>query len=564
MSKNIDCFFIGHNEMKFSEYENKIRKMGINSGAYRDLNLNFVQYKENIYTAAEVFNKFYSDINKNDETFKEFTLGDTFSLTIAYLGTYLNKRGLSIDYVNSFQNEKETLAKKLTNNKILSIVIPTTLYVSMFPIIEIVSFVRQYNKTAKIIIGGPFIATQMKTQEDSIIQYLFNTINADFYINNSQGEETLYKLIHALRNDVSYKDIDNISYRNGDKYISNPWKAENNSLAENIVDWTNFEDKIDESIAVRTSISCPFSCSFCGFPQHAGKYQLTSIDAIEKELNCIDSLGKVKSINFIDDTFNVPPERFKELLRLMIKNKYKFKWNSHYRCQFADRETVELMKESGCEGVFLGIESGSEQILKNMNKAATIENYKKGIALLKEYDIITHASFIIGFPGETEETVQETINFIEETQPIFFRTQLWYCDPFTPIWNQREQYGIKGSQFEWKHKTMDAHIACDLIEEIFLSVKNSTWLPQNNFEFEGVFQLLRRGMSLEQIKTFVEGFNQGVKDKLIDNKNQELSFMAIEKIKESFYKDNKLYDLKSNIGIKDYVDDFDMEASFEF
>jgi radical SAM superfamily enzyme YgiQ (UPF0313 family) len=72
---------------------------------------------------------------------------------------------------------------------------------------------------------------------------------------------------------------------------------------------------------------------------------------------------------------------------MMIKNKYEFKWNSFFRCQFADREVVELMKESGCEGVFMGIESGSDKILENMNKASRIEKYYEGIALLKEYDI---------------------------------------------------------------------------------------------------------------------------------------------------------------------------------
>lgn len=534
MNKKIDCLFIGHNEMKFVEYEKMIRTMGEHSCSYRDLNLNFIRHNNKILTASEAFNEFHQTYVPNDESFKPVFLGDTFSLTIAYLGTFLKKRGFSFDYVNSFQFEKEALVQKLKNNDFLTIAIPTTLYVTVFPILEIISFVRKYNKTAKIIIGGPFIATQMNIQDDMTIQYLFNSMDADFYIKNSQGEQTLANLLYALKNNLSVNDIKNITYRSSDKYITNPEVPENNILEENPIEWDFFKDRIDKFVSIRTSISCPFSCTFCGFPQHAGKYQTADIKFIENELNMLNSIGSITSVNFIDDTFNVPVKRFKEILRMMIKNKYNFKWNSHFRCQFADEETIHLMKESGCEGVFLGIESGNQQILQNMNKAAKLADYRKGLELLRKYDITTYASFIIGFPGETRETVKDTIEFIEENKPTFFRTQLWYCDPITPIWKQREKYNIQGSQFEWSHATMDSHTACNIIDEIFFNVKNSMWIPQTNFEFEGIFNLIHRGMSLDQVKGFLEAFNLGMKEKLLNKGHGEISYDVINKFKRVF------------------------------
>lgn len=100
------------------------------------------------------------------------------------------------------------------------------------------------------------------------------------------------------------------------------------------------------------------------------------------------------------------------------------------------------MKESGCEGVFLGIESGNNQILATMNKIASVEKYLEGIALLKEFDIVTYGSIIIGFPGETGETVQDTIGFIEDSGLDFYRAQLWYCEPITPIRKDRQKYQL--------------------------------------------------------------------------------------------------------------------------
>ena len=130
------------------------------------------------------------------------------------------------------------------------------------------------------------------------------------------------------------------------------------------------------------------------------------------------------------------------------------------------------MARSGCKGVFLGIESGSPTILANMNKSATVEKYATGIEMLRRYGIMTFGSFIIGFPGETDQTVEETIDFIRETKPDYYRAQMWYCEPGTPIQNERLKYDIKGEGFVWSHATMDSLEAMDHIDRMFLTSTN--------------------------------------------------------------------------------------------
>ena len=102
---------------------------------------------------------------------------------------------------------------------------------------------------------------------------------------------------------------------------------------------------------------------------------MASLETIEKELDSLKRLGYIKNLVFIDDTFNVPLPRFKDICRLMIEKDYQFNWFSYFRCSNSDEEAIELLAKSGCKGVFLGIESGSPTILKNMNKAATTEKY---------------------------------------------------------------------------------------------------------------------------------------------------------------------------------------------
>lgn len=512
--KELDCLFIGHNEMDFEQYEKSVRSTSVNSGAYRDLKLNFINYNNKSCSFPDYYNYSFNNTCLEDKAFEPFSLGNTFSATIAYLGTYLHKRGYTFDYVNSFRGEKEQLADILSNRDIRIIAIPTTFYVSVFPILEIVSFVKKYNTSSKIVIGGPFVSTQVKIHDDVSLQFLFNTIGADIYIYNSQGETALVNIIKALKYGESLYNIKNIYYNDKSKYLYTGNAVENNELSDNSVNWRLFEDRIGGIVPIRSAISCPFSCSFCGFPEHAGKHRFSSLEAMQNELTSLSKIRSVKRINFIDDTINVPQSRFKDILRMIIKNGFEFKWNCNLRCQFIDEEMLQLMKESGCEGVFLGIESANQQILQNMNKQATVEQYKRGIELLKKYDMITYTSFIIGFPGETLDTVKDTVKFIEENQPDFYRTQLWYCDPLTPIWKEKEKYDIKNSQFEWSHATMDSHMASDLIDDIFLTLKSSIWVPQYNFEFVGVFNLLNRGMRLEEVKFLLNKFNEVIRKNL--------------------------------------------------
>src|SRR5205085_1938539 len=138
------------------------------------------------------------------------------------------------------------------------------------------------------------------------------------------------------------------------RYVMTPAELESNPLEEHMIDYSLFpKEDFNEFLTLRTAKSCPFSCSFCGFPQRAGKYKYLSVDLVEKELDAIRNIGRVTTLTFIDDTFNVPKERFREIMRMMIRNNYGFKWNSFYRSDHGDEKTVELMAQAGCEGANL-------------------------------------------------------------------------------------------------------------------------------------------------------------------------------------------------------------------
>lgn len=529
----IDCLIIGYNETNFEEDVRRMKSMGTNSISYKDFSLGYINHEKKPYRALDILTHFYYENNTNEDR-RVFHNADVLWQCIMYLGTYLNKNGMSFDYINLFHLEKDKLREKLEKENIRTIAITTTIYVSVHPILEVISFIKKYNKTAKIIVGGPYISKQCEEVDVATNQSIFKLIDADFYINSLEGEATLLSLIREVKGDGHFDKVDNIAYKLGDDYVFTAASKESNSLEDNMIDYSLFpKEHIGETVNVRTSKSCPFSCAYCGFPLRAEKYTYVTVERVEKELNALHNLGCVRYINFIDDTFNIPKERFKEILTMMIRNKYNFKWYSFYRADFGDEQIIDLMKKAGCIGVFLGVESANNDMLKRMNKTSRVEHYLKAIAYLKQVGIAIFVSTIIGFPGETFETAKETMDFIEYSKPDFFRPQIWWSDPLTPIWKKREEYGIKGLGFNWTHNTMDSKTAYDLFEKTFLSVENSIWVPDPGFNAYGMYYLLQRGMTMEQVKEFLRSFNAAVKEKIIYPDKEEISPQILEKLKQS-------------------------------
>jgi radical SAM PhpK family P-methyltransferase len=504
---------IGFNDFDFAEYVRLVAAGGRDNGAFQDLRLSYVDVDGRPLRALDVLTELHEPARPLDRS--TFHNADFLWPVITYLGTFLQRHGCTFDYVNLFQQDKERLGRTLRAGGVRTVAITTTLYVSPHPIVEIVEFVRANAPGVTIIVGGPYVSNLAAVAQGPDLEAVLSYLGGDIYVVGREGEFTLTRIIAALRDGQDLRGVNNLVYREGDGFVTTLPLTESNSLSENLVDYSLFRSgDFNEFVTTRTAKSCPFSCSFCGFPQRAGKYTYLDLADVERELDHIATLPTVNTITFIDDTFNVPKVRFREILQLMIDKRYGFRWNSYYRSDHGDTRTIELMREAGCEGVFLGVESGSDAQLARMNKTARRADYLRALADFRRVGISTYASVIIGFPGETDETVAETESLLREGRPDFFRAQLWYCDPVTPIWERRAEFGIRGRGFNWRHASMTAAQACDHIERIFLDIDDPIWMPQFGFEQWSVFYLMRRGMTMTGVKDFVRAFNAVVRDQV--------------------------------------------------
>lgn len=176
--------------------------------------------------------------------------------------------------------------------------------------------------------------------------------------------------------------------------------------------WEESRELIFEITSLKTTVSCPFSCSFCAVKNKTDSYQTLPLGVIRENIERLMRLGRTKILHFTDETINLPRQRFLEFLNMLIELQSGFSWYSFCRCEYIDAQTAALMKQSGCLAVLLGLESGNDGLLARMNKQVNVERLLQTHRIYQQAGIATIGFFIVGFPGETEQSVEDTVRFI--------------------------------------------------------------------------------------------------------------------------------------------------------
>ena len=179
-----------------------------------------------------------------------------------------------------------------------------------------------------------------------------------------------------------------------------------------------------------TGRGCPNQCTFCTWPQTlmGRKYRVRSISNVLDELEWIKDNLDVKEVFFEDDTFTINKARVLEFCREYRKRGLDITWACNARADTLDLDTMKEMKRSNCRLLIVGYESGSDMILKNIKKGFTVKQIKQFANNAKKAGLLVHGDFIIGSPGETKHTIEQTKKLIKEIKPDLL--QISVASPF--------------------------------------------------------------------------------------------------------------------------------------
>lgn len=171
-------------------------------------------------------------------------------------------------------------------------------------------------------------------------------------------------------------------------------------------------------MTLMTARGCPFRCAFCSSPTYMGrKIRGWSPEAVGEYLEYLIRHGGVRQVAFSDDVFNLPPKRAIAICEEILRRNLDLTWYANARADLITEEMADVMKRAGCHQLYLGFESGSQIIPDNIHKSTTLDKLIRGAEILKKYGIDRSIGFIIGLPGETEETVRETIELAKRLRP---------------------------------------------------------------------------------------------------------------------------------------------------
>jgi len=249
-------------------------------------------------------------------------------------------------------------------------------------------------------------------------------------------------------------------------------------------------------ISLYTTRGCPAQCTFCLWPQTLSghPWRKRSSDDVASEMAKAKQLYPwVKEFFFDDDTFNIQKARTIELCAKL--KPLGLTWSCTSRVT-TDYETLKAMKEAGCRLLIVGYESGDQQILKNIKKGATIERARQFTKDCHKLGLVIHGDFIMGLPGETRETIENTIRFAKELDVETIQVSVAHAYPGTELYD----YAVKNGFMVGDNKMVDegghqlAHIQYPGLpaDEILEAVHR--FYDEYYFRPKAVYRILRKSM----------------------------------------------------------------------
>ncbi|MHB8066518.1 MAG: B12-binding domain-containing radical SAM protein [Desulfobaccales bacterium] len=287
-------------------------------------------------------------------------------------------------------------------------------------IIALGRLLKQASPQVPLVLGGP--------HPSALPERSLRETGADF-VAVGEGEVTFSELILALKQgEKRFDGIDGLAFLEpGGKYHQASPRQLLPDLdalpfpARDLVDNRLYSPPATKRVSlgintmVSTSRGCPHNCGFCSFRSVWGRgTRVRSPQSVVAEIReCVERFG-VSSINFADEFFTAQKPRVIEICRLMRVHGLVLPWVCSARAAGLDRETLAQMKAAGCREISFGIESGNPEILKRIDKKINLTEAERVLRTAQKLGLTTHASYILGYPGETIETIKETIRFAQK------------------------------------------------------------------------------------------------------------------------------------------------------
>jgi len=441
-----------------------------------------------------------------------------------YLQGILHAHGYETILTNKYDDlTLEALARK----EIFAVCISTTMIITTDSLVALCASVKRAMPGVPVIAGGVNIwknyfqyERHLSSPEDFPLhsEMLFHpsnsAIKADVLVVAQHGIGPLMRVLEVIESEgfkgfkggkggKGFEDwgigglsnVPNLCLPGEDGFVFTGMVEEKVDYDEDFTRW-DLISEMPEKIPLRTSIGCPYRCRFCDFCSLFPKIFLRSPESLCKELSMVKSrTGSTPAmIHVTDDNVFITRKRLFEICGTLSKSGLNH-WAGFMRGGEYSEDEMKAILDSGLMMGKMGVESGDQGQLDRMNKKQKIDRVKRGIEQFDAQGIGVLMTFVVGFPGETEETLRNTIDFMNnlalthlgvsyQVYPLLIFNLSELAEPAI-----RKKWKIEGFMDQWSHYSMNSEQADNACREVFRSVTNVpyNYSEESNFFNRGMF-----------------------------------------------------------------------------
>jgi radical SAM superfamily enzyme YgiQ (UPF0313 family) len=358
-------------------------------------------------------------------------------LGLAYLGAVAEKAGHEVTVIDC-QGEKltyDSFRHRIANvaSDVIGVTSTTLLYNSAKIIMKIS---KEEHPNAVTMIGGSHVSFW---DENAL-----NECPSIDLVVRREGELTFLELLHQIEAKKKLAGVKGTTIReNNGKILRNedrPFLLDLDSLpspAYHLLPLDSYHRMGKTIFPIVTSRGCVQWCDFCSTVRMFGRgYRVRNPKKVVDDMQMLQNKYGQSQFTFYDDAFTVNRQHTLEMCDDIKARKLDAEWDCETRVDMVDKELLTRMRDAGCITIWFGVESGSEKILSQMHKKIKLEQVKEAFKTAQKVGLMTIASAVIGFPGETEETAWETINFINSLNPDDIGCYVATPYPGTPMYEE--------------------------------------------------------------------------------------------------------------------------------
>ncbi len=395
-------------------------------------------------------------INPYDENALKNALGFVAPpMNLMYLASSLEHESYSVkivddDLLQMGYEKISEMAEKL-NPQVVGVTATTSTIKSALKYVEMIKKILPESLT---VIGGPH-ATFMP----------FETLNSSEYLDvvvKGEGEETMVDILDESFQEVPHMDnVQGIFFR--DPKIGNLKSTPERPLIEDLDSLpfparhlVSFESYMPEKRTggIITSRGCVYSCNYCSSSLIMGKkFRSRSPDNVVDEIEELINKYQITDFGFMDDTFMLNKKRANDIADEIKTRGLDVTFVASSRVDRVDSGLLQNLKNSGMKTIYYGVESGSQRILDLMKKGITLKNAEDAVKIAKNAGLEVLTSYIIGYPGETKDDINKTIDFSIKLDPDYCQYSILTPFPGTPIYNELKEKNLIDNE-DWQEYTV--------------------------------------------------------------------------------------------------------------